>query len=277
MVCSHVFTVRRNIASLVAWASYRARACRHQDLAKNLHGVDSFQYPGNYHWMKTSKTKSSAVAKINQRRSKTMTSIAVEAIEEMIANGELMAGDRINESVLAEQLGISRGPIREACSSLERAGLLSSQSNRGMYVRQLTIDEAKELYELRAGVAGLVGELIVKRGTDEQLQELGDLVKEMQKAADAEDAEAYYKLNLKFHDALVLAAGNSALKDTYHRIINQLHLLRRRGLVQAGSLQVSNKEHFDILESLMKRDPDAARDAMKQHVGNGLVRLITSL
>lgn len=227
--------------------------------------------------MNKSKTTSSALAKIDQRRSKTMASIAVEAIEEMIANGELIAGDRINESVLAEQLGISRGPIREACSSLERAGLLSSKSNRGMYVRQLTVDEATELYELRATIAGLVGELIVKRGSEGQLQELTDLVRDMQKAADGDDPGTYYRLNLKFHDALVLAAGNSALKDTYHRIVNQLHLLRRRGLVQAGNLQVSNQEHFSILESLTKRDANAAREAMKQHVGNGLVRLIDSL
>lgn len=99
--------------------------------------------------MAISDSASSALKKISQRRSRTMTTIAAEAIEEMIKSGDLVAGDRINESVLADQLGISRGPIREACRSLEQAGLLSNQTNRGMYVREMSVDEAKELYELR--------------------------------------------------------------------------------------------------------------------------------
>ena len=74
-----------------------------------------------------------ALDEIHQRRSKTMTSIAVEAIEGMIVSGHLEAGNRINESLLASQLGISRGPIREACRSLERVGLLISKTNPVSY------------------------------------------------------------------------------------------------------------------------------------------------
>lgn len=219
----------------------------------------------------------SAVKQINQRRARTMTSIAAEAIEAMIIGGDLVAGDRINESVLAEQLGISRGPIREACRSLEQAGLLSSQTNRGMYVREMSLDEARELYELRGAIAGLVGELIVKRGTDTEIQGLVTLVEQMQTAADAGDAPAYYKLNLEFHDALVEASGNAALSETYHRIVNQLHLLRRRGLVQEGNLAASNAEHRAVTDALVARDGQAAALAMKSHVANGLNRLLASL
>lgn len=206
-----------------------------------------------------------------------MTSIAAEAIEQMIVNGDLVAGDRINESVLAEDLGISRGPIREACRSLEQAGLLSSQTNRGMYVREMSLDEARELYELRGAIAALVGELIVKRGKDKDIQALVSLVGRMQEAADGQDAESYYKLNLQFHDLLVAASGNGSLSLTYHRIVNQLHLLRRRGLVQEGNLQVSNQEHRAITDALVARDAPAAAAAMKAHVANGLSRLLTSI
>ena len=224
-----------------------------------------------------SSSSSSALKKINERRSRTMTSIAAEAIEQMIVNGDLVAGDRINESVLAEDLGISRGPIREACRSLEQAGLLSSQTNRGMYVREMSLDEARELYELRGAIAALVGELIVKRGKDKDIQALVSLVGRMQEAADGQDAESYYKLNLQFHDLLVAASGNGSLSLTYHRIVNQLHLLRRRGLVQEGNLQVSNQEHRAITDALVARDAPAAAAAMKAHVANGLSRLLTSI
>ncbi len=238
--------------------------------------VDSV-HPQNTFQGMNENTSASAIQEIRQRRAKTITSIAVDAIEQMIATGQLAAGDRINESTLAESLEISRGPIREACRSLEQAGLLTSKTNRGMYVRQVTLDEARELYELRGAVVGLIGELIVKRGSDEDIAELQRLVDEMQRAADAEDAAAYYKLNLKFHDRLVGAAGNSVAEDTYKRIVNQLHLLRRRGLVQEGNLQSSNQEHADIVSALTKRDAEAASTAMRTHVANGFSRLISSL
>lgn len=219
----------------------------------------------------------SAVVEINQRRAKTITSIAVDAIEDMIVSGELVAGDRINESSLAEQLGISRGPIREACRSLEQAGLLTSKTNRGMYVREVSLEEARDLYELRGAVAGLAGELIVKRAKDVEIQQLQQLVEQMQAAADGSKTEEYYRLNLQFHDGLVRAARNSALEDTYRKIVNQLHLLRRRGLVQEGNLQVSNREHREIVSALSERDAQKASQAIRTHVANGLTRLIASL
>lgn len=238
--------------------------------------VDSLQHTNILLHMKQAKS-TSAVREIRQRRAKTITSIAVEAIQEMIATGQLAAGDRINESTLADNLEISRGPIREACRSLEQAGLLTSKTNRGMYVRQVTLEEARELYELRGAVVGLIGELIVKRGSDDDIDELQSLVDEMQIAANANDTASYYKLNLDFHDRLVAAARNSVAENTYKQIVNQLHLLRRRGLVQAGSLQTSNKEHEEIVAALKGRDPIAAASAMRTHVANGFSRLIASL
>ncbi len=227
--------------------------------------------------MRTSTSTNSATQAISQRRANTITSIAVDAIEEMIVSGELVAGDRINESTLAERLGISRGPIREACRSLEQAGLLTSKVNRGMYVREVSLEEARDLYELRGAIAGLAGELIVKRADDAEIAKLSGLVDQMQVAADEGDTADYYKLNLQFHDALVIAARNSALEDTYRKIVNQLHLLRRRGLVQEGNLQVSNSEHKKIVAALMRRDASAANSALREHVSNGLTRLIASL
>ncbi len=220
---------------------------------------------------------SSAAREIKRHRAKTITSVTAEAIEEMIVSGEIAAGDRINESALAERLDISRGPIREACRGLEQAGLLMSRANRGMYVREVSLDEAKDLYELRGAIAGLAGELIVRRGTPGEIAELRRLVEVMQSAADAEDAAAYFRLNLKFHGLLVSAARNGVAEAAYKRIINQLHLLRRRGLVAEGSLQVSNREHREIVAALSERDAGKAAEAMRTHVANGLARLISSL
>ena len=217
-----------------------------------------------------------ALDEIHQRRSKTMTSIAVEAIEGMIVSGHLEAGNRINESLLASQLGISRGPIREACRSLERVGLLISKTNQGMYVREMSENEARDLYELRGAIAGLIGRLIVERGSQDDEKRLQQLVDLMQKAADTQNAKDYYRLNLEFHDTLVKVARNPALAEAYNRIVSQLHLLRKRGLVQEGSLHVSNREHRQIVQAMVARDAQAASLAMEQHVGNGLARMLAN-
>ncbi|GEN26024.1 GntR family transcriptional regulator [Halomonas cupida] len=216
----------------------------------------------------------SALERIGQRRSNTLTSIAKEAIEEMIITGELSAGDRINESALATRFNISRGPIREACRSLEHAGLVRNVTNQGAYVREMKLDEARELYEVRRALTALVGQLLVERASDELLDELEQLVDQMSKAADEDDLDSYYSLNLEFHDTMMAGAGNASLARYYDDIVKQLHLFRRRGLVQRGNLHASNAEHRHIVEALLQRDATAASERLSDHVMAGWQRMV---
>lgn len=216
----------------------------------------------------------SALERIGQRRSNTLTSIAKEAIEEMIITGELSAGDRINESALATRFNISRGPIREACRSLEHAGLVRNVTNQGAYVREMKLDEARELYEVRRALTALVGQLLVERASDELLDELEQLVEQMSKAADEDDLDSYYSLNLQFHDTMMAGAGNASLARYYDDIVKQLHLFRRRGLVQRGNLHASNTEHRHIMEALRQRDATAASERLSDHVMAGWQRMV---
>lgn len=210
---------------------------------------------------------------IKQRRAKTLTMIVREAIEDMITSGELSAGQRINESAIATQLGISRGPVREACRSLEEAGLLVSEVNQGQFVREMSLDEVHDLYEVRSALAGLAGRLIVQRADDQVLAKLENLVKEMQTAAEKGDVAAYYDLNLDFHDTLVEGSANTALAQTYRWIINQMHLYRRRGLTHQENLSASNREHEAIVSALGARDETKADLAMRQHILGGWERM----
>ena len=220
---------------------------------------------------------SAALEQISQRRAKTLTSIVREAIEDMIMSGELAAGDRVNESLLAARLSVSRGPIREACRSLEQAGLLVSAVNQGFFVREMTLDEARDLYEVRGALSGLIGRLIAERAADGKIADLTELVNRMDVAAGQQDVSAYFRLNLAFHEARVEAAANPALKRRYNSIVSQLHLYRRRGLVQKGSLSVSNQEHRAIVDALAARDGTAAEQAMRRHVAGGWSRISASV
>lgn len=223
----------------------------------------------------TSRTimSSNSLEKINLRRAQTLATIASEAIREMIVDGQLCSGDRINESQIAEVLGISRGPVREACRSLEQAGLLMSTTNKGAFVRELSEEEAHYLYELRGALAGLAGQLIAKRASATTIAALRGRVTAMGQVVKADDAARYFKLNLDFHDALIEATENPALAEHYRQIVDQLHLMRRRGLVDAHNIAVSNKEHEAILDALEARDAEAAERAMRIHVEKGFERL----
>src|ERR1700738_217344 len=93
-------------------------------------------------------------------RSQSLTSVVYKAIEQMILNGGLKAGERINENQFAASLAISRGPIREALRALEQAGLVRVVANRGVFVRELSLEEAIDAYDVRATLFGLAGQTL---------------------------------------------------------------------------------------------------------------------
>src|SRR5260221_5217526 len=101
------------------------------------------------------------LVQVKSRRAETLSSLVAEELERMIIRGELQAGDRINESAMAEMLSISRGPIREACRSLEKSNLVRVVMNRGVFVREMNVAQAAEIYDLRAHLVCLAGPVAV--------------------------------------------------------------------------------------------------------------------
>lgn len=215
----------------------------------------------------------SALQQIRQRRERTLTTIVRDEIAQLIASGQLKGGDRVNESELAARLGVSRGPVREACRSLEEAGLLVGAVNQGVFVREMTLDDARQLYEVRGVLSGLIGRLASQYIDEPSLARLEALVADMECAADRNDLSGYYELNLQFHDLLLQQARNTVLAGMYLSTVNQTHLFRRRGLVHKGSLEASNAEHRIIVQALRARDPQACARALEAHVAQGWARL----
>jgi phosphonate utilization transcriptional regulator len=211
------------------------------------------------------------VTALRIRRTETLASLVRKELERMIVSGELKAGDRINESAVAERLHVSRGPIREACRSLEQSRLVEVVVNRGTFVRQIGLDDALEIYEVRSALFQFAGESLARSITPAQLARLSALVEAMDRAAS--DLDAYYPLNVQYHAALVEYAGNTRLTTTYRSLARELHLFRRRGLVSEGSMSVSNREHRAILQALADRDPERAGRLMREHILAGKKRL----
>jgi DNA-binding GntR family transcriptional regulator len=198
-------------------------------------------------------------------------------LERMIAAGELKGGDRINESALALKLGMSRGPIREACRTLEQTGVLRSAINRGFFVREISLREALDIYDVRAKLSGLAGRLAAANATRAQLAELESVVDRMDDALERDDIGAYYPLNVEFHTRLIACAGNHKLDQLWPALESELHLFRRQGLVMPGSMRASNHEHRRIVAALKAGDGDTAERVVAEHIEAGKARLLRSI
>lgn len=206
------------------------------------------------------------------RRTESLASLVRKELERMIVSGELDGGDRLNEIELAGRLGVSRGPIREACRGLEQSGLVEVVVNRGTFVRQISLDQALEIYDVRCALFGMAGRLLAARVSTPQLARLTALVDAMDAAA--ENIDAYYPLNVEYHATLVEFCGNASLLATYRNLAKELHLFRRRGLVSEGSMKVSNREHRAILDAIAAHDGARAETLMERHILAGKARLL---
>jgi phosphonate utilization transcriptional regulator len=207
-------------------------------------------------------------------RSQSLTSLVQRELEHRILSGKLRPGDKLNEEDIAGQLDVSRGPVREAFRALESAGLVRLEKNRGVFVREVSITEADEIYEVRAGLDELIGRLVAGRIKPAEVAELRDLLKQMQQAARARDVDAYHPINVRFHDRMAELAGNRTLLSVYRRLVNELHLYRKETLDRgADSFPISTREHAEIVDALAKKDADRAAKLLYEHAMESRERL----
>lgn len=214
---------------------------------------------------------------LRSRRSQSTTSLVRDAIESMIFDGEIKAGAHVGETALAAALGVSRGPVREACRALVERGLLVAEANRGFFVRKLSLDDVIGIYDVRASLARLAGRSLASRSTTEQIRELASLVDEMDDCVAQQDTEGFYGLNLQFHDLINVYTGNAKLLDIHTLLMRDLQLFRRRGLTADENLRASNEEHRLILRTVAARDIEAAGEAMEAHVLKGKERFLRAV
>ncbi len=203
-----------------------------------------------------------------------LTRLVAEALERLILSGELAPGVKLNETALADRLGVSRGPLREAFRTLEEYGLIRQEKNRGAFVRVIALAEAADIYEVRAGLDATAGRLLATRITAEQLDRLGALVAAMRAAADTNDIERFHALNLNFHDHIIEMTGNRTLIDTYRRLVKQLTLFRRRNLLAPRAIPHFAEEHGAIVDLLTHRDAEGCAKALFDHAQGGRARML---
>jgi DNA-binding GntR family transcriptional regulator len=204
-------------------------------------------------------------------RSLTSAERAVGELREVILRGELPAGARLGEVELAERLGVSRTPIREALSRLAAEGLVLLVPNRGARVATWTVEELEGVFELRALLEPQLTALAVPQATARDVAELDALAAEMVDIGGPgprQDLDALVPLNRTFHDRLVALAGHPALAGALAGAIHPPIVVRNFHAYDDASLRRSLGHHVEIVAAVRAGDPEWARAVMTAHIRN---------
>src|SRR5258708_22485933 len=158
-------------------------------------------------------TQGTAPTALQLVQSTSLPALVQIEIERLILRGDLAIGQRINESELATRFGTSRGPVREALRALEESRLVRSEKNRGVFVREISVAEADEIYDVREALDQLIGRRVAERATPEQLRDLEAVLPRSGHTTRVAHTPALPRPNFTVHDLLVDFAGNARLTE----------------------------------------------------------------
>lgn len=209
---------------------------------------------------------------------KSLTNAVHEELERKIIAGDVMPGEALREVAIASDLGISRGPVREAMRILEERGLVTFTKNSGVFVRRLDAAQAAQIYQVRVPLEGLVGQLAAKNMDACARAQVRSLLERMQVVVTRGDTKSYANMNLEFHDCLALHTGNWVLYETYRKLVTQLKLFRSHTFqYRPETIGISLKEHSRIFDALAAQDETKASELLQAHAKDSLRRLQLTL
>ena len=210
----------------------------------------------------------------------TRAEVLLAKIEAMIIEGILEPGERLDETVLAKQFGVSRTPVREAIRVLTAIGLVQNTGRQGAEVAHISIAALIEMFELMAVLEGMCAQLAARRATDDERSSMFATHKMLEEALDRGDHKDFYSVNLKFHDQLYQASHTQYLSGETLRLRRRLSPYRMRVTYQPGRMRSTIGEHLEILTAVEKGDSESAMEAARSHMrllGNQLEDFIASL
>lgn len=214
---------------------------------------------------------------VNLDSYKPLRELVLEAIREAIINGTLKPRERLMEIQLAEELGVSRTPIREALRKLELEGFIVMVPRKGAYVADFSFKDIADIFEIRAALEGLAAGLAAERITDDELENMERLLAEKAEAINQQDIERLVDADTKFHDALYKASRNERLDTIISNLREQIQRFRATSLAYPGRSKQSLDEHRSIVEAIQSRHVQSARQAAQEHIENAENSMIESI
>lgn len=213
-------------------------------------------------------------------RKSTRAEVLLNKIEQMIVDGIILPGEKLDETVLANKFGVSRTPVREAIRALTAIGLVENAGRQGAEVSQVSVSMLIEMFELMAVLEGMCAQLAARRATQDDKLGLIATHEQLKSTFESGDHKEFYNVNLKFHDQLYSAAHTQFLAGQAHRLRRRLSPYRMRVTYQPGRMRATLSEHLEILNAVNEGEDKLAMEAARSHmrlIGNELEDFIASL
>lgn len=199
---------------------------------------------------------------------KPLRELVFESIREAIISGQLRPGERLMEIQLADEMGVSRTPVREAIRKLELEGLVVMIPRKGAYVSGISMKDISEVFEIRGALEGLAAELAAERITDEELESLERHLVRIAESIENNDLTTVVEIDTDFHSMLYTASRNQRLTQIINNLREQIQRFRQTSLAFPGRMKAALEEHRQIVEAISTRDPEMARKVAQEHIEN---------
>lgn len=206
--------------------------------------------------------------KVNINEYLPLRDVVFNTLRQAILKGELEPGERLMEIQLAERLGVSRTPIREAIRKLELEGLVVMVPRKGAEVASISEKNLKDVLEVRRALEELAVQIACERMTEEKLGELKEVLKEFKRAVKSKDLTAITEVDVKFHDVIYLATDNQRLIQILYNLREQMYRYRMEYIKDSSQHLSLIKEHEEIIQSIENKDKERAARAAINHIDN---------
>jgi DNA-binding GntR family transcriptional regulator len=199
---------------------------------------------------------------------KPLREIVFEHLREAIIKGRLRPGERLMEMQLADEMGVSRTPVREAIRKLELEGLVIMVPRRGAYVADLSIKDVAETFEIRSALEALAAALAAERITPEESEEMERILVRIGVAIEKEDLQQTVALDEEYHNLMYQASRNDKLMQILNNLREQIQRFRVTTLAMPGRIQGVLHEHRNIAEAISERNSELAHRLALEHIEN---------
>jgi len=201
----------------------------------------------------------------------------IERLRDLIIQGELAPGMKLNERVLCERLRTSRTPVREAIKYLASEGLVELLPNRGAIVTRITVTSVREIFVLLGALEALAGELACAKASDADVAEIRALHYQMLAHHARGELAPYFRCNQKIHMRLVESAGNATLANTYRALNGHVRRARYMANLSRERWDHAVEEHENILAALIRRDSALLPALLRSHLSNKMAVVMEAL
>lgn len=215
--------------------------------------------------------------RLNLNDYKPLRDVIFDTLREAIIVGDLKPGERLLEVQLAAKMGVSRTPVREAIRKLELEGLVEMLPRKGAHVADLSVKNIMDVLEVRATLDGLATKLSAMRITDEEINELKHQHAQFINYVEKDNLQGSIKKDVEFHDIIYQSSRNEKLIQISNNLREQVQRFRVIYIKDYSSSRELIREHTEILEAIIKRDPDAAMECAQRHIKNQEQTIIKSI